>query len=266
MMIQQLIIAGILGACLGSFLNVAAHRSIQGRKWWGNERSVCESCGHVLGAGELVPIVSWLLQRGRCRKCDARLSVRYLFVEVLCSVLAVMIAARWGMSWACAVVSVGTCGLVVNSLTDYEAGEVFDLFALTPGVVAMVLRFAGGRAGVLDGVYGAVTGWGIFAAIILMTRGGMGWGDAVFMGGMGAVLGFRFTLLAFYLGVMVGGLWVVVLLLLGRVKWGRGDSVPLVPFLAIGCFITMIYGSEIFAYLDTRLIYSGIFITAWPFN
>ena len=259
------IIAGIMGACFGSFLNVAAHRSIQGRKWWGNERSVCETCGHVLTAYELIPVVSWLIQGGKCRKCGVKLSVRYIIVEILCAALAVMLVLKWRVSWAFLIACVGTCGLVVNSLTDIEAGEVFDLFAIVPGVLAMIIRIAGGVPGLLDGLYGALTGWGIFAAIIILTRGGMGWGDAVFMGGMGAVLGFRFTLLAFYLGIMIGGLCVVIMLLIGRVKWGHGDSVPLVPFLAIGCFITLLYGPEIFAYLSTKLIFSEYLVTLWPF-
>ncbi len=262
MMTQQLVIAGILGACFGSFLNVIAHRSIQGRSWWGSERSVCESCGHVLSASELVPVLSWLFLRGRCRKCGAKISVRYLVVEVLCAVLALMIAVRWDVSWAGLLVSLGTCGLIVNSLTDYESGEVFDVLAITPGVLALLVRIAGGFSGVLDGLEGALVGWGIFAAIIILTRGGMGWGDAVFMGGMGAVLGMKFTLLAFYLGVMTGGAWAVVLLLLGRVKWGRGDAIPLVPFLAVGCFLTMIYGTEIFAHLGERFEF---FSVSWPF-
>ena len=262
----QLITAGILGACFGSFLNVAAHRSVQGRKWWGNERSVCESCGHVLGAYELIPVVSWLIQGGKCRKCGAKLSVRYLLAEVVCAVLAVLLVWRWGASWACVIACVGTCGLVVNSLTDIEAGEVFDLFAVTPGVIAMLVRIAGGKAGFLDGLYGALVGWGIFAAIIVLTRGGMGWGDAVFMGGMGAVLGLRFTLLAFYLGVMAGGVCVLGMLIAGRVKWGRGDAVPLVPFLAVGCFITLMYGPEIFSYLANKLLFSEYLGTVWPFR
>ena len=262
--IQHFITAGILGACLGSFLNVAAHRSLQGRSWWGKERSVCESCGHVLSALELIPIISWLMLGGRCRVCRARISVRYILVEVVCAVLAVMILWRWGFSWASLLVSAGTCGLVVNSLTDFEAGEVFDVFAITPGVVALVIRIAGGKWALLDGLAGALAGWGVFAAIILLSRGGMGWGDAVFMCGMGAVLGWRFTLLAFYLGIMTGGVWAIILLLIGRVKWGRHDSLPLVPFLAVGCFAAMIWGTEILAWLTERMHYS--FMTSWPFT
>ena len=263
--IQQLITAGILGACLGSFLNVAAHRSLQGRPWWGNERSVCESCGHILGVFELIPIISWLMLRGRCKVCKAKISVRYILVEIVCAVLAVIILARWGLSWAALLVGAGTCGLVVNSLTDIESGEVLDVFTITPGVIALVIRIAGGKWAVLDGLSGAFTGWGIFALIILLSRGGMGWGDAVFMCGMGAVLGWRFTLLAFYMGIMTGGVWAIALLIIGRVKWGRHDSLPLVPFLSVGCFAAMIWGVEIFAWLTQRMKYSGVFITSWPF-
>ena len=77
------LLAAILGACMGSFLNVVAHRSLEGRPWWGNERSACESCGRVLSSSELVPVLSWVLQRGRCRGCGVRLSPRYLAVKLI---------------------------------------------------------------------------------------------------------------------------------------------------------------------------------------
>ena len=263
--IQIMITFGVIGACFGSFLNVIAHRSIQGRSWWGNERSKCESCGHVLSAYELIPVLSWLIQKGRCRSCGTKISVRYILIEILCASMAMMIYSRLGLSWACLIACVGSCGLVVNSLTDIESGDVFDIFAVVPGILGLVIRIAGGWTGVLDGLEGALLGWGIFAAIIILSRGGMGWGDASFMGGMGAVLGLKFTVLAFYLGVMAGGLWVIFMMLIGRVKWGRGDTIPLVPFLAVGCFITMIFGADIFAYLDSRFTYTEIFASSWPF-
>ncbi len=264
-MTEFLITAGIFGACMGSFLNVVAHRSIQNKPWWGNERSICEACGHVLGFFELIPVISWLILRGRCKNCGAKISVRYILVELICAAMAVMIVRRWGLSWACLVVSVGACSIIINSLTDIEAGDVFDMFAITPGVIALIIRLAGGKSAFLDGLTGALIGCGIFALIIVISRGGMGWGDATFMCGMGAVLGFKFTCLAFYIGIMAGGLWVIALMLIGKIKLGKGQAIPLVPFLAIGCFITMIYGPEIFAYLDQRLTYTEIFKTSWPF-
>ena len=265
--IEQAIIAGVFGASFGSFLNVVAHRSVQGRSWLGlNDRSICESCGHVLEAADMIPILSWLIQRGKCRHCGAKISARYVIVEVLCALMAVMMALRWGMSWAFAISCVSSCGLVVNSLTDYESGDVFDVFALVPGVVCLLMRIAGGWLAVLDGLEGALFGWGIFAAIILLSRGGMGWGDAVFMAGAGCALGLRFTVFAFYAGIMAGGMWVIALLVIGRLHWGKGEAVPLVPFLAAGCFMTLIYGAEIFAWLQGRMLYPSIFSVTWPFT
>ena len=89
-----------LGACMGSFLNVVAHRSIEGRPWWGKERSTCEACGHVLTPCELIPILSWFFQRGRCRSCGVSLSPRYLLVELIGAAGAAGVAWRWGPSWA----------------------------------------------------------------------------------------------------------------------------------------------------------------------
>ncbi len=265
--IQHIITAGIFGASIGSFLNVVAHRSIQGKSWRHlNDRSACENCGHVLRAIELIPIISWLIQRGRCRHCGAKISVRYIMVELLCAILAMTVIFRWGISWTSLICCVGTCGLVVNSLTDYESGDVFDIFALAPGALCLVVRLAGGTWAVLDGVAGAFVGWTIFAAIIFLSRGGMGWGDAVFMAGMGAVLGLKFTLFALYAGVMAGGFWVIAMLMIGRLHWGKGEAVPLVPFLALGCFVTMIWGAEIFAYLSRRIMFQNFFTPSWPFT
>ena len=266
-MTEFLITAGIFGACMGSFLNVVAHRSIQGKAWWGNERSVCESCGHVLGFFELIPVLSWLMLRGKCKNCGAKISIRYFLIEIICAAISVMIVSRWGLTWACLLTAVGSCGLVINSLTDFESGDVFDIFAIAPGALGLVIRIAGGWGAVLDGIEGAAIGWGIFALIILISRGGMGWGDASFMGGMGAVLGFKFTLAALYIGIMIGGAFVIFLMIIGKVKWGRHDTMPLVPFLAIGCLVMMIFGSEIFAKLEARFLYIApeIFSTSWPF-
>ena len=262
---MMLLTAALLGACFGSFLNVVAHRSVQGRPWWGRERSVCENCGHVLSFYELIPVLSWLIQKGKCRNCGKNISVRYILVEFICAAIAVIIALRFGPSWPGLIVSIAACGLVVNSLTDFETGDVFDVFALTPGVICVVLRFAGGLGAVLDGLAGMLAGWAVFAVIILVSHGGMGWGDAVFMAGAGGALGFKLTLFAFYAGIMIGGLWVILMMLIGRLHWGKGEAVALVPFLAVGCFITMIFGNEIFGYLSTRILSPEILALSWPF-
>ena len=260
------VLAAILGACMGSFLNVVAHRSLEGRPWWGNERSVCESCGHVLSPSELVPVLSWVLQRGRCQACGTRLSPRYLMVELIGAATAAGVAWRWGLSWAGLISLVGAFGLLLNALTDYEAGEVFDAFALSMGIGGILIRLVGGRDAILAGLLGAAVGWGIFAVIILASCGGMGWGDACFMAGIGAILGWRLTLLAFYLGIMAGGVGIAVLMARGKIRWGRGDSIPLVPYLAVGCYLALLLGPQMLALLGARFEAPQAFLPPWPFR
>ena len=260
--IIQIVISAMLGAALGSFFNVVAHRSVEGRPWWGKERSVCESCGKELSTVELVPIVSWLAQKGRCRSCKARVSPRYIVVELLGAAGAGLMAWRWGVSWGYVLSMAGCFGLLLNALTDYVSSDVFDVFALAMGVCGIAVRVFGGWDALVDGLAGAAVGGGIFAFIIIASRGGMGWGDASFMAGFGAILGWRMTLLAFYSGIMAGGVGIVWLMLSGKVKWGRKDSVPLVPYLAAGGFFTLLYGPEVIKYLGKH--FQQVFQPGWP--
>lgn len=257
---------------MGSFINVVAHRSLQGRRWWGNERSICESCGHVLTPIELIPVFSWIFQRGKCKNCGTKISFRYLLVEIIGALGAALLAYKFNFSAAFFLCLTGFFGAFLSALTDYESGDIFDLFALITGLAGLIIRFffIGGFNALLDGLIGAVTGWGIFAAIIFLSRGGMGWGDACFMCGMGAVLGFKFTLIAFYLGIMLGGFAVIFLLITGRVKFGRGDTLPLVPYLAVGCFFTFLFGDEILNFFNIYFNFdlnntSWRSVTPWPF-
>ena len=260
--ILHIVISAMLGAALGSFFNVVAHRSVKGRPWWGKERSVCEACGKELTIVELVPLVSWFAQRGRCRSCKARISPRYIVVELLGAAGAGLMAWRWGVSWAYMLSMAGCFGVLVNALTDYETGDVFDVFPLAMGVCGLAIRIFGGTDALLDGVAGAAAGGGLFALIILVSRGGMGWGDATFMAGFGAVLGWKMTLLAFYSGIMAGGAGIAWLMLRGKVKWGRRDSVPLVPYLAAGGLFTLIYGPEVIQIIASS--FQLVFLPGWP--
>ena len=151
---------------------------------------------------------------------------------------------------------------MLNALTDYETGDVFDVFSLAMGVCGLVIRIFGGMDAFINGIAGAVVDGCIFASIIFASRGGMGWGDASFMAGFGAVLGWKMTLLAFYSGIMAGGAGIVWLMLRGKVKWGRKDSVPLVPYLAAGGLFTLLYGPQVIQKIGMR--FQLVFQPGWP--
>ena len=89
--------AAVFGAIMGSFLNCAADRSARGESFL-TGRSRCDSCGHVLGPLELIPVVSWVLQRGKCRACGAPISIRCPVTELLCSLLTALFLLRFGFT------------------------------------------------------------------------------------------------------------------------------------------------------------------------
>ncbi|HDQ93259.1 MAG TPA: prepilin peptidase, partial [Synergistetes bacterium] len=207
-----IIISALLGASMGSFLNVVASRTVEGRPWWGSERSKCDSCGRELSPGDLVPLFSWIMLSGKCRSCGARVPLRYFGVEAAGAVAGALIAWRWGFSPAAAFASVVASGLFLNALTDLYSGYVYDLFAWGLGAVGLLMRFGGGLNGLVDGLLGAILGFAVIGAIIILSRGGMGWGDATLMAGTGAALGWKLAAWGLYLGFMTGGVVAVLLL------------------------------------------------------
>ncbi|NLM71343.1 MAG: prepilin peptidase [Synergistaceae bacterium] len=225
---------------MGSFLNVVAMRSISGKPWGGSERSACAECDLVLEWKDLVPLFSWLFLRGRCRRCGARISARYFAVEVIGAVAGGLLLWRWGFSAALPFAMTAAFGLFLNALTDIEDGYVFDVFPLAMGIIGGLMRICGGAGALLDGALGAAVGFASIGGIILLSRGGMGWGDATLAAGAGAILGWRMLVLTLYSGFMIGGVITVMLMIAGKVR--RKDSVPLVPFLAAGGLFTLIAG------------------------
>lgn len=116
------------------------------------------------------------------------------------------------------------------------------------GVCGIIPRLLPGGGSLLDGVLGALAGCAVIALIILLSRGGMGWGDATLAAGTGMILGWKFTLLTLYLGFMSGGVFSLALLVAGKLR--RKDAVPLVPFLAVGGMLTLLFGPWILSLLN----------------
>ena len=244
----------VIGACLGSFINATAMRVVAGRKWWGSERSVCDSCGKTLASKDLVPLFSFAFLLGRCRYCKSAIKPRHFLAEIACGAGLTALYLKFGVSMAFVISAVLFLFLLFNSLTDIESQYIYDLTAIAPGVVCLVLRIAGGWDAVLDGIIGAGVGFGVIFLIIVLSRGGMGWGDATLMLGCGAALGWKYSAIALYTGFMCGGAVIIPLFLMKKLK--RKDAVPLGPFLAVGTYLTLFIGDVV---LRRFALYSN-----WP--
>ncbi len=233
----------ITGAIFGSFFNAIALRTVGEQPWWGRERSRCPMCDHILGPLDLVPVFSWICLKGRCRYCLKPIPYRYPLVEIIFSAWGGLAMARWGLSTAGVAASLGGWLMMLNALTDLESGYVYDHLAGAVGLLGLAVRLFGGTSALIDGLWGSVAGGGAIAFIILLSRGGMGWGDATLMAGAGALLGWKMTILGTYSGFMIGGLVAIVMMVMKKAK--RKDAVPLAPFLAAGVMVSLIWGPRI---------------------
>jgi leader peptidase (prepilin peptidase)/N-methyltransferase len=252
------VLAFIAGASAGSFINAAAMRTVADKKWWGNERSACDSCGHVLGTLDLVPVISFLALMGKCRYCKAPIKPRHFVAELISGSFTAILFWRWGFSPALLMAVIVLWFSLFNSLTDFDNGYIYDVWALSLGVIGLLIRIAGGWHTVLDGVFGAALGFGFIAIIILVSRGGMGWGDALLMAGIGGAIGWKYCVFGMYMGFLAGGVVVLPLLLTKKLK--RKDAIPLGPFLAIGCVLVLFTGTALVAHFGEYIGYNP----GWP--
>ncbi|MDR3280780.1 MAG: A24 family peptidase [Synergistaceae bacterium] len=241
--IISILFAFAAGTCAGSFINAAAMRTVAEKKWWGSERSVCDKCGHVLGSLDLVPIASYVLLGGKCRYCKTPIKPRHFVAEMVSGILSAALFWRWGFSAAFGMSLIVLWFSLFNSLTDFDNGYIYDIWALAPGVIGLLVRVSGGWPAIISGLLGAALGFGFIALIIIVSRGGMGWGDAMLMAGIGAAVGWKYCAFGLYVGFLVGGIVVVPLMLAKKLK--RKDAVPLGPFLAIGSVTVLFIGDAL---------------------
>ena len=240
MMYIELIFAGIVGAVIGSFLNVCIHR-IPREESIAFPPSHCPSCQHRLGPLDLVPVFSWLWLKGKCRYCAGRIAVRYPVVELLTAALFVQAA--------CSAVTLAGFGeralvaacLVVIFFIDLEHQLIFHRVLAVWLLASFLPLLDGGAFDYYNRLLGAGVGGGFLLLLYIITRGGIGEGDVKMSLVAGWWLGFPGAILYLFIGFMVGGVVAAVLLVTG-VK-GRRDPIPFGPFLCVGAWAAHYWGS-----------------------
>jgi len=258
--------AAVVGLLVGSFLNVVIHRlpRMLERGWHAQcaelrgeapveserydlvvPRSACPSCGHKIGAHENVPVVSWLLLRGRCSACGTSISVRYPIVELLAGTLAVLAVMRFGPGWQ----AVAACGLLwaLLALTFIDVDT-----QLLPDDVTLPLLWAGLVANLFglfvpieEAVIGAIAGylslWSVYWAFKLIRgKEGMGYGDFKLLAALGAWMGWKVLPAIVLLSSAVGA--IIGLSLIALRRRDHQQPLPFGPYLAIAGAIALFAG------------------------
>ncbi len=243
-----IILVFVLGLAVGSFLNVCIYRLPAGESVV-SPRSHCRACGAILGPLDLIPVVSYLLLRGSCRRCGAPFSARYALVELATGALFAWCLFAVGPQPALLRALVLASFLVVVAVIDYDHQLILDkVVAWLAGAgavisLALVPSLAAVPSLLLDMLLGGLLGGGVMLAIAVVTRGGMGGGDIKFFAALGLWFGWQLTLLALFLSFVIGGVGGAVLLLF-RLR-GRKDFIPFGPFIAAGVFVTLLYGPSL---------------------
>ena len=237
------VIIFLYGIVIGSFLNVCILR-IPLKETIITERSHCMNCGSVLKWYELIPLFSFLFQRGRCRHCKCRISIQYPIVEFANGCIYVLVFAVNGMEVTSILFALGASALLALSVIDARTQEIpfgFNVFLFVLGAVRMVLDLTHWYVYVIG--FFAVSVF--FLLIILITRGrGLGGGDCKLMAGAGMLLGWQDIILAMVLGCILG-----VFIHVPLMKWGHKDRVlSFGPYLSAGIFISMLWGGQIISW------------------
>ena len=262
-------VIAILGLLVGSFLNVVIHRLplIMHREWQqqcheliGSEvppadtltlstpRSRCPHCGHAISALENIPVISYLILRGRCRDCQARISLRYPLIEALTGLLSALVAWHFGFSWACLGALLLSWALVALTFIDIDEQLLPDSITLPLLWLGLFFNLFGSFTDLQSAVIGALAGylslWLVFHAFRLVTgKEGMGFGDFKLLAALGAWLGWQFLPVIILLSSLVGAVVGISLVLLRQHQ--RSQPIPFGPYLAAAGWLALVWGETI---------------------
>ena len=250
-MLLAVAFAALLGLAVGSFLNVVVHRLPRGESL-NHPGSHCPSCGHAVRRRDNVPVLSWLLLRGRCRDCGHPISARYPLLEAATALLWVaVVAVKWDDAAAIVLGLVLVTLMVAVVPIDLEHRLILNKLTYPAAVLALVIGLALDVGFVPEQLISGAAAGGFFLIAALAYRRGMGLGDVKLATVMGLYLGRAVgpaILIALVTGVLVGA---VVMARVGTAR-GRKVAVPFGPFLALGSVVALFVGEDIVdAYLET---------------
>jgi leader peptidase (prepilin peptidase)/N-methyltransferase len=272
-------LCAVLGLLVGSFLNVVIHRlpmmmerdwKIQAREMLGLPaepvaprfdlilpHSSCPHCGHGIRPWENLPVISYLLLRGRCASCKTPISKRYPLVELAGGALSAYVAWHFGYGWPAAFMLVLTWGLLAMSMIDVDHQLLPDSLVMPLLWLGLIANAFGLFTSLSDALWGAVAGylalWSVFWCFKLVTgKEGMGYGDFKLLAMLGAWGGWQILPLTILMSSLVGAVLGVIMMRVRRVE--AGTPIPFGPYLAIAGWIALLWGGQI---TDSYLQFAG---------
>jgi leader peptidase (prepilin peptidase)/N-methyltransferase len=237
----------LYGLCVGSFLNVCIHR-LPLSKSLKSPPSNCPKCSSPIRFYDNIPVVSFVLLKGRCRHCKNRISFRYPFVEILGGLFALFIYFKYGLTVEALVYYIFIVALIVITFIDIDHQIIPDVISL-PGIpIGFLASFALPSITFIDSLIGILAGGGILFIVLWAYKlftgvEGMGGGDVKLLAMIGALIGWKGVIFTIFISSITGT--IIGLLIMLRTKKGLKLAVPFGPFLSAGAIIYIFYGLEL---------------------
>jgi leader peptidase (prepilin peptidase)/N-methyltransferase len=243
------IAAAVAGLLIGSFLNVVAWRLPRGESLT-HPRSRCPGCGTQIAAYDNIPVVSWLLLRGRCRHCGTPISPRYPLVEATTALLYVLVVIAKDDAVEIVLGLLLVTALVPITLIDLELRLIPNRITLPAAVAALIAGVVLDVSFVPEQLIAGAAAGGFFLLAALAYPRGMGMGDVKLAGMLGLYLG-RAVAPGIFVGLIAGVVVGAVIIARKGAPEGRKTAVPFGPFLALGGLFGLFFGDAVMdAYLD----------------
>ena len=247
--------AGLFGLVWGSFLNVVIYRLPFGESLV-TPRSRCPACCKLVASYDNIPVVSYLLLRGRCRHCRVSISIRYPGVELATSAASLLSFMRHGPSLEYLVELAFVAAMIALIFIDFDHQILPDSITLSGVVMGLALAWPRATITFIDALKGAALGASVLflvseAYFLLKKVEGMGFGDVKMMGMVGAFVAWKGVLLTLFLGSLVGS--IVGVIVIQRSGGDMKTKLPFGTFLGMGAIVTMYAGERVIEW------YSGMF-------
>jgi len=240
----------ILGLIVGSFSNVCIYR-IPRNESIIYPASHCPKCHSNIKPVDNIPLISYILLKGRCRNCKSKIFIQYPIVELLTGLIYLIIYLTYGLSVQTLIYIILSSALVIIAFIDLNEQIVPDVISLPGIVIGFIVSFFVPYISFINSGLGILVGGGIILIIgmagsVIFKKEAMGGGDVKLAAMIGAFLGWRYIIISLFLGFFLGAL-AGIILILSKIK-SREDTVPFGPFIVLGSFITLLWGKKIISW------------------
>lgn len=231
----------IFGLIFGSFFNVVGIRTAEKQSIM-SPRSHCPNCQHRLRPRELIPVVSYILQKGRCRHCQTSISIKYPLFELLTACLFTVspVVVGWSKELLVALLLISL--VVIVTISDLHKMVIPNRVLLFFGIAIFVVRLIVLTRPWWDAYVGALLGFGLLYVIAVISKGGMGGGDIKLFFVLGLFVGVKGIVLTLFLAAFFGMLYGFILIELKKEK--RKQPIPFAPFIGLAVLLSFAFGEQ----------------------